>query len=157
MTDSMRRAIDETERRRAIQMAYNQEHGITPQSIISKIDMELAGIVNADYVDIADDAADVESFTTQEQLDTYIAALESDMREAAKKFEFEKAAQLREKVRELKTKEFIFTGSEAAGEPAPNCSLGLRRRRRSAWQDHAGMPCDLYPLSIHLPRDRCNT
>ena len=120
MTDSMRRAIDETERRRAIQMAYNQEHGITPQSIISKIDMELAGIVNADYVDIADDAADVESFTTQEQLDTYIAALESDMREAAKKFEFEKAAQLRDKVRELKTKEFIFTGSEAAGEPAPN-------------------------------------
>ena len=112
MTDSMRRAIDETERRRAIQMAYNQEHGITPQSIISKIDMELAGIVNADYVDIADDAADVENFTTQEQLDTYIAALESDMREAAKKFEFEKAAQLRDKVRELKTKEFIFTGKE---------------------------------------------
>ena len=61
-----------------------------------------------------DDAADVESFTTQEQLDTYIAALESDMREAAKKFEFEKAAQLRDKVRELKTKEFIFTGSEVA-------------------------------------------
>jgi excinuclease ABC subunit B len=119
MTDSMRRAIDETERRRAIQMAYNQEHGITPQSIISKIDMELAGIVNADYVDIADDAADVESFTTQEQLDTYISALESDMREAAKKFEFEKAAQLRDKVRELKTKEFIFTGSDAAaGSPA---------------------------------------
>jgi excinuclease ABC subunit B len=118
MTDSMRRAIDETERRRAIQMAYNQEHGITPQSIISKIDMELAGIVNADYVDIADDAADVEGFTTQEQLDTYIAALESDMREAAKKFEFEKAAQLRDKVRELKTKEFIFTGIEAKTEPA---------------------------------------
>jgi excinuclease ABC subunit B len=119
MTDSMRRAIDETERRRAIQMAYNQEHGITPQSIISKIDMELAGIVNADYVDIADDAADVESFTTQEQLDTYISALESDMREAAKNFEFEKAAQLRDKVRELKTKEFIFTGSDAAaGSPA---------------------------------------
>jgi len=114
MTDSMRRAIDETERRRAIQMAYNQEHGITPQSIISKIDMELAGIVNADYVDIADDAADVEGFTAQEQLDTYIAALESDMREAAKKFEFEKAAQLRDKVRELKTKEFIFTGTEVS-------------------------------------------
>jgi excinuclease ABC subunit B len=120
MTDSMRRAIDETERRRAIQMAYNQEHGITPQSIISKIDMELAGIVNADYVDIADDAADVEGFTSQEQLDTYIAALESDMREAAKKFEFEKAAQLRDKIRELKTKEFIFTGSDAASEPAAN-------------------------------------
>jgi excinuclease ABC subunit B len=120
MTDSMRRAIDETERRRAIQMAYNQEHGITPQSIISKIDMELAGIVNADYVDIADDAADVEGFTTQEQLDTYIAALESDMREAAKKFEFEKAAQLRDKIRELKTKEFIFTGNDTASEPAAN-------------------------------------
>ena len=61
----------------------------------------------------------LKSFTTQEQLDTYISALESDMREAAKKFEFEKAAQLRDKVRELKTKEFIFTGSDAAaGSPA---------------------------------------
>ena len=114
MTDSMRRAIDETERRRAIQMAYNQEHGITPQSIISKIDMELAGIVAADYVDLADETTEVEGFTSQQQLDEFIGKLESDMREAAKKFEFEKAAQLRDRVRELKTKEFIFTGAETA-------------------------------------------
>ena len=117
MTDSMRRAIDETERRRAIQLAYNQEHGITPQSIISKIDMELAGIVNADYVDVTEEAEEVESFTSQEQLDEYIAKLETEMREAAKRFEFEKAAQLRDRVRELKTKEFIFTGNEIATEP----------------------------------------
>jgi excinuclease ABC subunit B len=119
MTDSMRRAIDETERRRAIQMAYNQEHGITPQSIISRIDMELAGIVNADYVDITAEAEEVESFTSQEQLDEYIAKLETEMREAAKRFEFEKAAQLRDRVRELKTKEFIFTGTDIA-ETAAN-------------------------------------
>jgi excinuclease ABC subunit B len=114
MTDSMRRAIDETERRRALQTAYNQENGITPQSIISKIDMELAGIVNADYVDVTAEAEEVESFTSQEQLDEYIAKLETEMREAAKRFEFEKAAQLRDRVRELKTKEFIFTGAEIA-------------------------------------------
>jgi excinuclease ABC subunit B len=120
MTDSMRRAIDETERRRAIQLAYNQEHGITPQSIISKIDMELAGIVNADYVDVTQEAEEVEGFTSQEQLDDYIARLEADMREAAKRFEFEKAAQLRDRVRELKTKEFIFTGTEIAAEPTAN-------------------------------------
>jgi excinuclease ABC subunit B len=119
MTDSMRRAIDETERRRAIQLAYNEEHGITPQSIISKIDMELAGIVNADYVDVTEETEDVESFTSQEQLDEYIAKLETEMRDSAKKFEFEKAAQLRDRVRELKTKEFIFTGNEIAAEPTP--------------------------------------
>jgi excinuclease ABC subunit B len=81
--------------------------------------MELAGIVNADYVDVTEETEDVESFTSQEQLDEYIAKLETEMRDSAKKFEFEKAAQLRDRVRELKTKEFIFTGNEIAAEPTP--------------------------------------
>src|SRR3954465_15410058 len=54
MTDSMRAAMDETERRRAIQQAYNDENDITPQTIIRAIDMQLAGIANADYTDLAD-------------------------------------------------------------------------------------------------------
>jgi excinuclease ABC subunit B len=109
MTDSMKRAIDETDRRRAIQRAYNQEHDITPQSIIRPLSMSLAGIAESDYVDLTQEADGLPEFKNQEELDGYIGKLESDMREAAKKFEFEKAAKLRDTVRELRTKEFLFS------------------------------------------------
>jgi excinuclease ABC subunit B len=109
MTDSMKRAIDETDRRRAIQAAYNQEHGITPESISRPLSMSLAGIAESDYVDMTAEAEGLPEFRTQEELDKYIEGMESDMREAAKKFEFEKAAKLRDAVRELRTKEFLFT------------------------------------------------
>jgi excinuclease ABC subunit B len=109
MTDSMKRAMGETLRRRAIQTAYNEEHGITPESIIRPLDMTLAGIVAADYADLAGSEAEgVPEFKSQEELDTYIVKLESDMREAAKRFEFEKAAKLRDTIKELRTKEFLF-------------------------------------------------
>jgi excinuclease ABC subunit B len=109
MTDSMKRAIDETSRRRAIQTAYNEEHGITPESISRPLDMTLAGIVAADYADLtAGESEGLPEFKTQEEVDAYIAKLESDMREAAKKFEFEKAAKLRDVIKELRTKEFLF-------------------------------------------------
>jgi excinuclease ABC subunit B len=109
MTDSMKRAIDETDRRRAIQVAYNQEHGITPESIIRPLSMSLAGIAESDYVDVTQAADGLPDFKSQEELDAYITGMESDMREAAKKFEFEKAAKLRDTVRDLRTKEFLFT------------------------------------------------
>jgi len=109
MTDSMKRAMDETSRRRAIQTAYNEEHGITPESIVRPLDMSLAAIVAADYTDLtAGETEGVPEFKTQEEVDAYIAKLESDMREAAKRFEFEKAAKLRDTVKELRTKEFLF-------------------------------------------------
>ena len=109
MTDSMQRAIDETNRRRDKQERYNEENGITPASVISAIDMGLAGILKADYADLTDEAEGMPEFSTQAELDEYIARLESDMREAAKKFEFEKAAKLRDTVKELRTKEFLFS------------------------------------------------
>jgi excinuclease ABC subunit B len=109
MTDSMKRAIDETSRRRAIQTAYNEEHGITPESIVRPLDMTLAAIVAADYADLtASESEGMPEFKSQEEVDVYIAKLESDMREAAKRFEFEKAAKLRDTIKELKTKEFLF-------------------------------------------------
>jgi excinuclease ABC subunit B len=119
MTDSMRRAIEETERRRAIQLAFNREHGITPQTILRPLEMGLAGIgvPDADYVDIAQIGEGMEEFTDQKALDDHIAALESDMREAARKFEFEKAAKLRDRIRRLKTGEFLIIG-ETPGEDA---------------------------------------
>ena len=108
MTDSMKKAMGETDRRRAIQEAYNEANGITPESIIRPLDMTLAGIVAADYTDFVDEAEGLPDFKSQEELDAYIVKLESDMREAAKRFEFEKAAKLRDKVKELRTKEFLF-------------------------------------------------
>jgi excinuclease ABC subunit B len=109
MTDSMRRAIDETDRRREIQRAYNEEHGITPQSILSKLENSLAAILKAEYGEPLEEAAEgMQDFKSQEELDKYLAALEVDMREAAKRFEFEKAARLRDTIKELRTKEFLF-------------------------------------------------
>jgi excinuclease ABC subunit B len=109
MTDSMRRAIDETDRRREKQVAYNEEHGITPQTVIRGLDDSLATVLRADYADLTEQDATLSEFSSQADLDSYIANLESDMREAAKKFEFEKAANLRDIVKELRMKEFLFS------------------------------------------------
>ena len=108
-TDSMQRAMDETNRRRAIQQAYNVENGITPESIRRPLEMTLASIVEADYVDISGEQPEgIPEFKSQEELDAYIARLETEMREAAKRFEFEKAAKLRDTIRDLRSKEFLF-------------------------------------------------
>ena len=109
MTDSMRRAIDETDRRREIQRTYNEEHGITPQSILSKLENSLAAILKAEYGDPLQEAAeDIPEFASQTELDQYLEGMEAQMRDAAKKFEFEKAAKLRDTLKDLRAKEFLF-------------------------------------------------
>src|SRR5437016_8156824 len=87
-TDSMRRAIDETNRRRTIQEQYNLEHNITPQSIIKPIDMSLVAIAEGDYVTVPVEPEDPVEEMTTEQREKFIHDLEESMREAAKKFEF---------------------------------------------------------------------
>ena len=109
MTDSMQRAIDETNRRRDIQQKHNDDNGIVPMSIIRPLEMGLAGILRAEYADLTDEGDVLSGFKTQQELDAYIVKLESDMREAAKQFEFEKAAKLRDTVKDLRTKEFLFS------------------------------------------------
>jgi excinuclease ABC subunit B len=109
MTDSIRRALDETDRRRTVQRAHNEEHGITPTSIIRSLDMSLVHILKAEYADLTSQDDSLPEFATQQELDIYIGKLESDMREAAKKFEFEKAAKLRDNIKDLRTKEFLFS------------------------------------------------
>jgi excinuclease ABC subunit B len=108
MTDSMKAAINETDRRRALQEAYNQENGITPQTIVRPLDYTFAGILDQDLEDLAASDGETPEFNSQQELDQFIAKLEVEMREAAKKFEFEKAAKLRDHIKELKTKEFLF-------------------------------------------------
>jgi len=109
MTDSMQKALNETDRRRAIQEAYNVQNGITPESIIRPLDMTLVHVVEADYADFASSEADgIPEFKSQEELDAHIAKLETEMRENAKRFEFERAAKLRDTIKELRTKEFLF-------------------------------------------------
>jgi excinuclease ABC subunit B len=109
MTESMQKAMDETNRRRAIQEAYNVENGITPESIVRPLEMSLARIIEADYAELASSEADgIPEFKSQEELDAFIAKLEVEMRETAKRFEFEKAAKLRDQIKELRTKEFLF-------------------------------------------------
>ncbi|MFL6448886.1 MAG: excinuclease ABC subunit UvrB [Bryobacteraceae bacterium] len=104
ITDSMGRAMDETERRRALQKAYNQANGITPETIIKPIDMSLVAITEGDYVDVpleVEQEPDAE--LSPDERDALIAELEVKMREAAKVFEFEKAAQFRDRIKALKT------------------------------------------------------
>ncbi len=102
MTRSMANAIEETNRRRAKQTAYNRENNITPESIVKGVDMRLAAIVEADYVSVPLDDISEETITDAHQLAAAITQLEAQMREAAKKFEFERAAQLRDRIRSLK-------------------------------------------------------
>jgi excinuclease ABC subunit B len=108
-TDSMRQAIGETNRRRAKQMEYNEQNGITPESIIKTVDMSLAAIVEADYGTVPIDVEE-DSDATGEQLEGMIRKLEERMREAAKQFEFEKAAQLRDRIKALREKELSSGG-----------------------------------------------
>jgi excinuclease ABC subunit B len=113
MTDSMRRAIDETNRRRAVQVQYNEANGITPQSIIKPIDLSLIAIAEADYVTIPLEADEDTAAMTAGQRAQYIVELEERMREAAKKFEFEQAAQIRDRIKALKTSDVAGIGIPA--------------------------------------------
>jgi excinuclease ABC subunit B len=119
-TGSMNQAISETNRRRDKQLAYNRENNITPESIVKSVDMELARIVEADYVTIpVDDAAldtAAANVKNEQQLAELLKQLEGQMREAAKKFEFEKAAQLRDRIRGLKQRDVsgLFSAEKAS-------------------------------------------
>jgi excinuclease ABC subunit B len=119
-TGSMNQAIDETNRRRTKQLEYNKENNITPMSIIKSVDMDLARIVEADYVTIPVDDTELDAATSkiknEQQLAEMVQQLETQMREAAKKFEFERAAQLRDRIRSLKQRD--MTGLFSS-EPAP--------------------------------------
>ena len=113
VTKSMRRAIDETSRRRAIQEQYNIENGITPQSIIKPIDMSLVRIAEADYVTVSLEPEDPVEEMTGEQRERFLHDLEESMREAAKRFDFKKAAEIRDRIKALKSPGGIYEEASA--------------------------------------------
>jgi excinuclease ABC subunit B len=106
-TDSMKAAMGETERRRGLQEAYNAENGITPESIKKNIGELLSSVYEHDYVAVPEieEAAEAR-YRSVDEIDAEVKALEKQMREAAKALEFEKAAELRDRVRKLRAKEF---------------------------------------------------
>jgi excinuclease ABC subunit B len=104
MTDSMRRAINETNRRRAKQTGFNEENGITPQSIIKPIEATLVTAYEAEYFKVPVNLEDFEEYSAEKLAET-IARLDQEMRDAARKFEFERAAELRDKIKYLRERE----------------------------------------------------
>jgi excinuclease ABC subunit B len=101
MTDSMRNAIGETTRRRQIQLAYNQEHGITPETIKKGIQDVLSSIYERDYYTVPTlDDRQVE-YIPREEIPALVAQLDKEMRAAAKRLEFEEAAALRDRIADL--------------------------------------------------------
>jgi excinuclease ABC subunit B len=119
MTDSMRQAIGETNRRRAKQEAYNREHNITPQSITRSVDMQLARIVEADYLTVPAEEVAIGEISSEQDLQQAVAQLEVQMREAAKNFEFERAAALRDRIRGLKQRDLgVIASTHVPAAPA---------------------------------------
>jgi len=107
----MRQAITETDRRRQIQQAYNAEHGITPASIVKSIDEVLTSVYERDYVTVGTSADDAGLFKTHGELEAHVALLQTQMKAAAANLEFEKAAQLRDRIKQLKSRELGLAGS----------------------------------------------
>jgi len=103
VTESMRAAINETERRRALQEAYNQEHGITPQSIVKSIDDVMSSVYEQDYLTPGVRRDATSAFRTQAELDAHIASLQVQMRAAAANLDFEKAANIRDEIKQLRS------------------------------------------------------
>ena len=116
MTRSMRAAIDETDRRRVRQQAYNQEHGITPQSIVKQIDDVLSSVYERDYT--PPPPPELARFHSQAELDAHIAGLQQSMREAAANLDFERAAALRDDIKRLRNPELGLVGPARKGPDA---------------------------------------
>ena len=109
VTDSMALTLRETERRRVIQAAYNAEHGITPESIRSSIRELLQTVYERDYYTVEAEAPAPEAFESPADRERRIGELETQMRDAARRLDFEQAAELRDKIRSLRRQQVSAT------------------------------------------------
>jgi excinuclease ABC subunit B len=104
VTESMKRAMEETSRRRALQEVFNRENGITPQTIVKPIEATLITASEADYFKVPSEVEEIEDYSPA-NLEATITRLGVEMRAAAKRFEFEKAAELRDRIKVLRERE----------------------------------------------------
>jgi len=114
VTASMKSAMGETERRRALQAAYNAAHGITPESVVRQIDDVLSSVYERDYLVGPEFGGPRETFRTQAELDAEIGRVEAEMKAAAANLDFERAAALRDSLRTLRSRELGLTGLPAS-------------------------------------------
>jgi excinuclease ABC subunit B len=110
LTESMKKAMDETRRRRRIQEAYNRKHGITPETVRKAIPDILASIYEADYVTVPTVAEEPEEYVSVFEISKRLSRLKKEMREAASKLNFEKAAEIRDRIKSLEERELEFRG-----------------------------------------------
>jgi excinuclease ABC subunit B len=115
MTDSMKRCIEETNRRRVVQVAYNEEHGITPTSVRRAIDEGMGGVEDHDYLTVPVERDPRAAFRNEGELAAHIGRLDAEMRAAAANLEFEKAASLRDQIKTLRQPGLALAGVEAPG------------------------------------------
>ena len=101
---------DDADRRRDVQLAYNQEHGITPQTIQKAIAMPWAEAAEADYVDVPIVAEEAETYASPAEIAKRVTALQKEMRDAASRLEFERAAELRDRIQHLQEQELALRG-----------------------------------------------
>ena len=115
MTASMKAALSETERRRARQLAYNTEHGITPESVVRDIDDVMSSVYERDYGSVPEPRDTRRTFRNMAERDAEIRRLEAEMKSAARNLDFERAAALRDTIKDLRTGELGLSGLPAAG------------------------------------------
>ena len=111
ITAAIRTCVDETRRRRLMQAGFNEEHGITPESIKTEIRQILGSVYEADYVTVQTVSEEAAAYASGKELPVMIRKLKEEMKQAAKELEFEKAALLRDRVRDL-TKLMLEMGGE---------------------------------------------
>jgi len=131
-TESMRKAIDETDRRRAQQLAYNEANGITPRTIVNNIDASLVEMYSPEWAVVPEIDTPSKSHRDDDllpalELSDRISELRRQMMEAAEKLEYERAAELRDRIKRLERRIFGFESAEPAAPPIPPGSPGSQR------------------------------
>jgi hypothetical protein len=140
ITGSMERAIRETDRRRAKQMAYNEEHGITPETVKKNVEDILAGVYKGD-VDMNRVTAKVDKPLVGANLQAHLDGLRDQMRKAAENLEFEEAARLRDEIKRLEAVELAVADDPLARQSAVEAAVPqsrTARRRRAVYGGAAG-------------------
>ncbi len=135
LTDSMRAAIDETERRRAKQLAYNAEHGITPETVRKEIQDIMASVYEADYVTVPTEPSpdDPLAEIAPGEVPKVVADLRAQMFRAAQDLEFEKAAELRDRIAELEQRDLGLTTDAGRQAARPRFGGGKGRKSPRRW------------------------